>query len=211
VGAGTFSSMDALGPIVMTIPFLLRGLKGEVRIQYGINEDPEALGYGEAVLGTDNPPEMAQGFPFVQAGVAYDGVGYGADMGWVQVVRYAVHDTGEKRTVFDAPPQYSDTDCPYFAFGIRPTMFDAPGTDEAKDVTWDADAFLVHTPDAVLSRDIRAICGFTWGYRLKGAKPTVVPLTAATESDWERNVVDLERRYPSWVFESSWSGQQPDV
>lgn len=195
----------------MTIPFLLRGMNGEVRVEYGINEEPEGLGYGEAVLGSDYPADMARGFPFIQAGVAYDGVGYGADMGWVQVVRYLVHDTGEETTVFDAPPQLSDTDCPYFAFGIRPTMFDAPGISDVQDVTWDADAFLVHTPDAVLSRDMRAICGFKWGYRLKRAKPTAVPLVAATESDWERNVVDLGRRYPTWDFGSSWSAQQPVV
>lgn len=191
-----------------TIPFLLRGAKGEVWVTYGINTGPERLGYGESVLGADYSPEMARGFPFLEAGVEFEGVGYGADFGWVQIVRYRVHDTGEETTVFDTPPQLSDTDCPYLAFGVRPTMFDAPGFSDAQDVTWDADTFLVHTPDAVLSRDIRAICGFSWGYRLKGATPAAIPLTVATESDWERNLGDLRGRFPSWRFGSSWSGQQ---
>jgi hypothetical protein len=69
-------------------------------------------------------------------------------MGWIQVVQYRVHETGEETTVFDVPPQLSETDSPYLVFGIRPTMFDAPSTTD-RDVTSGADCFLVHTPDGL--------------------------------------------------------------
>jgi hypothetical protein len=198
-------------PQVMTIPFVHRGSRGTVRVEYGINEDPERLGYGESVLGAGSPPEMARGFPVVQASVAYEGLGYGAQFGWLQIVRYRIDDTGEEQTVLDVPPQLSESDCPYCAFGIRPTMFDAPGMAGVNDATWHADTLLVHTPNAVLSKDIRAICGFTWGFLVARSKATPSPLAAATEADWERDVVALRRDYPRWHFASSWGAEGSSI
>lgn len=188
---------------VTKIPFRLRGLKGEVNVEHEINHDPARWGFGESVLGEASPPSQALGFPVVQASVEYEGAGYGAYMGWVQVVRYQVHDKNEHVTVFDVPPSIKDTDVPYLAFGIRPTMFDAPGFDE-QEVTWDADSFLVHSPDGVLSRIVNAITGFKWGYRVRRGKVETLPLTLAMESDWDRNLPDLRGRYPTWAFGSSW-------
>ena len=196
-----FQDYQALVP---RIPFRLRALSGEVTVEYEINHDPARWGFGESVLGEASPPSQALGFPVVQASVEYEGVGYGAYMGWVQVVRYQVHDKNEQVTVFDVAPSIKDTDVPYFAFGIRPTLFDAPGFDE-QEVTWDADSFLVHSPDGVLSRIVNAITGFKWGYRVRRGNVETLPLTLATESDWDRNLHDLRGRYPTWAFGSSWN------
>jgi len=189
---------------VTRIPFRLRGLKGEVIVEYGANDDPAHWGFGESVLGAEHPPESAVGFPVVQANVQYEGVGYGAFMGWVQIVRYQVHDKNELVIVFDVAPQISETDVPYFSFGIRPTLFDASGFSE-REVTWDADSFLVHTPDGVLTRTINAITGFKWGYRIRSGQVEPIPLTVSQEQDWDRNLGDLRGRYPTWEFGSSWS------
>ena len=188
---------------VTKIPFRLRGLKGEVVVEYGINDNPARWGFGESVLGEAHPPKSAFGFPVVQASVAYEGEGYGAFMGWVQVVRYRLHDTNEHVTVFDVPPQITDTEVPYLSFGIRPTFFDAPGI-LRQEVDWNADAFLVHTPDGLLSRVVGAITGFKWGYRVRSGSVETRPLTLAEESGWERNLRDLQGRYPTWAFGSSW-------
>ncbi len=194
-----------MAPLTITkIPFSLRGLSGEVTVEYGVNDDPSRWGYGKSVLGERYSPEMALGFPVVQASVTYEGEGYAAVLGWIQVVRYRLHDTNEQVTVFDVAPQMTDTNVPYMSFGIRPTLFDAPGFTRPE-VTWNADSFLVHTPDGVLSRAINAICGFKWGYLKRGGK--VEPLTSmlAEESDWDRNLPDLRQRYPTWTFGSAWS------
>ncbi|HEV8340430.1 MAG TPA: hypothetical protein VGR25_12365 [bacterium] len=192
-------------PFTITkIPFKLRGLSGEATAEYGINDNPIRWGFGKSVLGEAYPPKMALGFPVVQASVAYEGEGYAAVMGWVQVVRYRLEDTNEQVTVFDVAPQITDTEVPYISFGVRPTLFDAPGITRPE-VTWDADSFLVHTPDGVLSRVINSICGFKWGYLVREGKVEPLPLTLADESDWDRNLPDLRRRYPTWTFGSSWS------
>jgi hypothetical protein len=183
-----------------TIPFRLRGVDGLVTVQYGVNEDPIRWGY--AVLELDwFRPDLVRGFPVMQATVDYPAEGYAADMGWLQVVRYEAREAGEveRATVFDAPPQLAEMEMPYAAFGIRPTFFDAPAMG-AEEAMWDADTFLVYTPDAVLSRVLRPICGFRWGYRLHEGVVEMNPLSVDA-SHWRTNVSDLRERFPSWTFE----------
>lgn len=125
----------------------------------------------------------------MQASVQHLAEGYAADMGWLQVVRYDVRDAGEKehQVVFDVPPHLSETETPYAAFAVRPTFFDAPAAG-AKDMTWDADTFLAYTPDAVLSRIIHPLCGFSWGYRASSGVIQLSPLAIAGPEEWERNL-----------------------
>jgi hypothetical protein len=110
-------------------------------------------------------------------------------------MKFATRAMKSGRPCFDVPPQLSDTDTPYLAFGVRPTAFDAPSI-EARDVEWEASTFLVYTPDAVLSRTLRPICGFTWGYRVRGGVVHVSPLSVGAPGDWQRNLPDLRRRFP---------------
>lgn len=183
-----------------TIPFQLRGVGGTVSVLYGVNEDP--VRWGWAVLDLEwFSPELIRGFPIMQATVDHPAEGYAADMGWIQIVRYDIRDPGEEEqlTVFDVPPQLAETDTPYAAFGVRPTFFDAPAMG-AKDATWRADTFLVYTPDAVLSKVIRPICGFSWGYRLQAGVALLDPLSVADASDWRRNLPDLRGRFRTWTF-----------
>ena len=192
--------MDGLA--VTTIPFRLRGAEGLVTVHYGANEDPVRWGY--PVLQLDwFRPELVRGFPVMQASVGHPAEGYAADMGWLQVVRYRVRDPGEEETVtvFDTPPQLAETETPYAAFGIRPTFFDAPSIEGLREVSWGADTFLVYSPDAVLSRVLRPICGFKWGYQLQGGVVFLDPLSVAEAGDWERNLPDLRQRFSSWTFE----------
>jgi hypothetical protein len=194
------------GMDVTTIPFRLRGADGEVTVTYGVNEDPLRWGWGVLGLGWFSP-DLVRGFPIMQATVEHPAEGYAADMGWIQVVRYEVRDPGEEEqaTVFDVPPQLAESDIPYAAFGIRPTFFDAPAMG-AKDATWEAHTFLVYTPDAVLSRVIRPICGFAWGYQLHDGVVALGPLSVAVASDWEKDASDLRKRFPAWTIEDEFSG-----
>jgi hypothetical protein len=185
-----------------SIPFRLRGVEGRVSVRYGVNEDPLRWGYGVLELDWFRP-ERVRGFPVLLASIEHPAEGYAADMGWIQVVRYEVRDPDEQEraTVFDVPPQLANTETPYAAFGVRPTFFDAPAIG-ASEVTWDADTFLVYTPDAVLSRVLRSLCSFRWGYRVEGGTVRVEPLRTSGPDAWERNLPDLRERFPSWTFEN---------
>ena len=192
----------AKGLEVTTIPFRLRGVGGTVSVLYGVNEDPIRWGY--AVLELEwFSPELVRGFPIMEASVDHPAEGYAADMGWLQVVRYDIRDPGEEEqaTVFDVPPQLAETDVPYAAFGVRPTFFDAPAM-SASNATWRATTFLVHTPDAVLSRVIRPICGFCWGYRVEEGSVHLDALTVADAGDWSAILPDVRTRFAAWTFES---------
>src|SRR3954449_1741374 len=90
-----------------------------IHVRYGVNDDPRRWGY--EVLDLDwYSEDVVRGFPVMQASVEHAAEGYAAQLGWVQVVRYQVRDPGESEdvTVFDVPPQLSETENPYFAFGV---------------------------------------------------------------------------------------------
>jgi hypothetical protein len=92
---------------------------------------------------------------------------------------------------------------PYLAFGVRPTVFDAPGFSDVGNVTWLADTFLVYTPDGLLSRVVKPVCGFAWGYELKEGTPTVLGIEVADRSSWEAAATRLAGRFDDWAFGSS--------
>jgi hypothetical protein len=148
----------------------------------------------------------------MEASVDHPAEGYGADMGWVQIVRFEVRDSGEEEvvTIFDVPPQLSETDIPYLAFGVRPTVFDAPSI-TSRQVTWRAETFLTYTPDAVLSRIVRPLQGFRWGYDVVDGDVTVVDLVQLGTEAWRSDLPGLQERFGMWVFEDvdAWEADAP--
>jgi len=152
------------------------------------------------VLGLDSLVEVSRGFPVVQAEVELEAQGYGAVFAWIQVVRMVDLDCEVSRELVDLAPQLAGLDLPYLSFGVRPILLDAPST-AGRNLDWDADAFLVVTPDGLMTRWIRPLCGFTWGYRLHDGEPKPVQRQAASGVSWSRDRDFLADRYPSWTFE----------
>ncbi len=85
----------------MTIPFHLRGKDGAVTIEYTRNDEP--LRWGCDLLGPDLPPDGARGFPVCSAFITYEGEGYDAVMGWIQIIQY--HQGMGRDILVDMPPQ----------------------------------------------------------------------------------------------------------
>jgi hypothetical protein len=186
-----------------TIPFLLRDSPGEISVEYGRNDNP--LRWGHDVLGLDwFNVERVRGFPVVEATVIHPAEGYRAFMGWLQVLRYDVRDSGEEvqTEVVDVAPQLAEVDLPYLVFGIRPTLFDAPCTD-ATSISWAASSFLAYSPDAVMSKNLKAVCGFTWGFRVEDRARTLASLRVATGDDWAAALSVLTERFPAWTFDGN--------
>jgi hypothetical protein len=177
--------------------FQLRGREGRVRVRYEVNEDPVRWGYDLLNLGFDI--EVARGFPVVEATVEYPAEGYAAFLGWIQVVRYRVGEAPEPTVVVDVAPQLKDTRVPYLSYGPRPALFDAPAFTE-KNVVWRASSFLTSTPDALMTPVVEPVCGFRWGYVIRGGAPHPSELVAAGRDDWLEAVDDLHRGFPDWTF-----------
>lgn len=151
------------------------------------------------MLGLPYDSGVARGFPVVRASIEYEGEGYGAVMAWIQVIRYRIGDADEQVEV-DQPPQLHESGMPYCFWGPNPSFFDAPSM--ARDaVLWTADAFLTATPDAAMTRVVRPVCGFRWGYEVAGGRPEPLPLVEAPPDAWESAREVLDERYPGWEFE----------
>ena len=183
-----------------SLRFLLRGIAGEVQIDYGVNEDPDRWGYPVLALESFDL-ERARGCPVIEAKIRYPGEGYAAVMGWIQLVRHRPRGASGPEVLVDVAPQMHAVDAgmPYFAFGPRPVFFDAPGTDD-RDYDFRAHAFLTASPDAVMSPVIEPLCGFSWGYDVVDANPQIAPLKQAGREEWSWMRSQLEERYPGWTF-----------
>lgn len=112
-------------------------------------------------------------FPVMTARVKAEEIaGYGAIFGWIQLVRSTdqADDDGEVGWKMDPIPVLNTLDTPFCYLGVEPTAFDAPvrslpdSTEEAKDVDWIAHAFLCVMDDCLLTRKVKVIGGFEWGF-----------------------------------------------
>jgi hypothetical protein len=177
------------------VPFELRGIPGVVTVDYRIDEDPHAWGYPALCLPHDI--EFAHGFPVLRAWINHSAEGYGAVLGWIQIVRH--RRANEESSFVDMPPQLAQAGIPWSYWGIRPAFFDAPSTRE-REFRFRADTFLAVTPDAVTSPEVQPLCGFSWGYDVHDGRTSIVPLTTEGLKHWPDACPILERHCPDWTF-----------
>jgi hypothetical protein len=182
---------------VSRTPFELSARAGEVLVSYGENEDPASWGYD--LLGLDFPWEVSRGFPVLRADVAYEGDGYAAVLGWVQVVWMSVAGEAKARVMVDVAPQLIGSGFPYVSFGVEPTMFDAPCTSH-RDVGWVARTFLTASPDRLMTRVVAPVVGFRWGYTVEGGEVSVDVLAPASTDDWILVRGVIAAQFADWDF-----------
>ena len=184
----------------LRIPFTLRGTAGHVDISITANTNPDAIGY--SLLFEGRAPDSRSGFPICRARVTYPRDGYAAVFGWTQMVR-----STDQTEQFEMDPIaiYADVATPYAWFGVKPEAFDAPSRPSLDDMVWEAHCFLCVSPDAVLTRRVQAVCGFSWGFtveaeQIRFAEPEVLAAEA-----WEARLDLLRASYPSWTFDERYA------
>jgi hypothetical protein len=183
------------------IPFTLRGIAGQVEISITANDDPAAIGY--PLLFEGSPSESRVGFPICRARVSYPGDGYAAVFGWTQMVR-STDQTGE----FEMDPIaiYADVATPFAWFGVKPDAFDAPSRESLYDMVWEAHCFLCVSPDAVLTRRVQAVCGFSWGFTVEPPRIRFADPEALDAQVWDGHLDLLGTSYPNWRFDEGYAG-----
>jgi len=134
-----------------------------------------------------------------RATVAYQAQGYAAVFGWTQMVRST--DSAPDRFEMDPIALYQQIPTPYAWFGIRPELFDAPCRDSRYDMTWEAHSFLCISPDAVLTRHVQAIAGFSWGFTINHQDITFARPAALRPGAWDHHLDLLRTSYPGWIFD----------
>lgn len=184
----------------LSLSFTLRGISGLIAVSVTGNTDPDAIGY--SLLSGGLPADAARGFPVCRATVAYQAHGYAAVFGWTQLVRST--DSAPDQFEMDPIALYQQVATPYAFFGIRPELFDAPSRESRYDMTWEAHSFLCISPDAVLTRHVQAIAGFTWGFTIDHEDIAFARPAALGPEAWDSHLDLLRTSYPDWIFDSGY-------
>lgn len=146
--------------------------------------------------------DFAVGFPVCRATVAYPADGYAAIFGWTQMVRST--DAATSDFGMDPIAIYNEVDTPFAWYGTRPELFDAPSRSARKDMTWECHSYLCISPDAVLSRRVQAIAGFSWGFTIAESDISFVSPTQLGPAAWDGQLGLLRASYPSWTFDGGY-------
>lgn len=184
----------------LRIDFSLRGISGLIDVSISPNTDPAAIGY--LLLSHGLPVDFARGFPVCRAAVSYPADGYAAMFGWTQMVRSTDAASGDFE--IDPIPIYTDVDTPFAWYGTRPELFDAPCRNSRADMAWECHSYLCVSPDAVLSRRVQAVAGFSWGFTIAGGDITVARAARLGPASWDGHLGLLRASYPSWTFDAGY-------
>jgi hypothetical protein len=195
-------SFDILRGMRATVPFRLRATDGVIVAELSVNADPVALGCH--LLDAELPTNVAQGFPVCEASADIDLKGYAACHGWLQLVRSS--DSEDNPGLFEIDPLslFRGVSTPYAFFGVKPTLFDAPFRASKYDMAWEAHSYLVFTPDAVMTRRVRAAAGFSWGFTVAHGVVTISDPAPLDASTWDSHLPELSRQFPDWAFETGY-------
>lgn len=150
--------------------------KGHVSVSVQPNNDPRH--YGCDLLFTDKPWDCFATYPVCEASVRSTGVrGYGCMYGWIQMVRNSTSPlTASDAWEMDPLPILGDLKIPFTLFGPEPSLFDCPMRENQSQYDWICHSFLTYIPDCLISKDVRPILGFEWGFRIEDGKVQVKAL-----------------------------------
>jgi hypothetical protein len=170
------------------LSFVLRSLPGLVDVSVEANAHPEALGCGP----------QAEGFPVCRATVGYEGRGYVAALGWIQLVRSTDGESAGERFELDPFEPLGRTAHPFCWFGFAPTLFDAPSRTSREPLDWTAHSFLGFIGER--DHEARAILGFHWGFAIRDGTITITKPAPLAQGDWDAHLPLLRGAHPEWEF-----------
>lgn len=183
----------------LTVPFLMRGVSGEIDVQIESGADltagsatAEVPGFAEADWA------WARAFPACTATVSHPARGYDAICGWIQFVRST--DSSQPQIYeMDPLPFTHDLELPYCWYGTRPILFDAPSRESRQDLVWRAHSFLCASP-GVIDRTVAPLAGFSWGFDVKDGAITFAEPAILSAGEWTAHLGLLDETFPRWTF-----------
>jgi len=137
-----------------------------------------------------------------RATVTYPAQGYAAMFGWTQMVRST--DCAPDQFEMDPLALYQQIPTPYAWFGVTPELFDAPSRESRNDMTWEAHSFLCVSPDAVITRHVQAITGFSWGFTISQHDISLAQPAMLGPEAWDSHLDLLRTDYPDWIFDTGY-------
>jgi hypothetical protein len=71
-------------------------------------------------------------------------------------------------------------------------------------MTWDCHTYLCISPDAVLSRRVQAVAGFSWGFMIAGGDITFIRAAPLASAAWDGRLGLLRASHPTWTFDAGY-------
>lgn len=173
---------------------------GSVTASVKADNDPSK--YGLQLIFPDQDTNTLKGFPICEATVSTAGTqGYGSIYGWIQMVR-----SGEPSSISAAPwemdpiPILAGLNIPFAWFGPEPKLFDAPMCTGVQELDWTCHSFLIYIEDGLMSKDLKPVLGFEWGFELHNGEPNLKLLRELQLSAWNDHLDLLESSFTGWKF-----------
>jgi hypothetical protein len=173
---------------------------GSVTASVRADNDPSK--YGLQLIFPDHETGTFKGFPVCEASVSAVGTkGYGSIYGWIQMVR-----SGEPLKIsaasweMDPIPILAGLNTPFAWFGPEPKLFDAPMRRGVQALDWTCHSFLTYIEDGLMSKDLKPVLGFEWGFELHDGQPKLKVLRELQLSAWNEHLDLLESSFTEWKF-----------
>ena len=185
--------------LVFSVP---RRRQTELRVEVKPNDDPERTGCH--LLFPDHPPTTFVGFPTCNARLhARKDLGYAATYGWVQMVRDGPTAAAALTWEMDPVPITADLNTPFVWFGPEAQLFDAPSRAQRTNLDWTCWSFLTYIEDSLMSKAVKPILAFEWGFRVEDQQVTIKLLKLLDVHEaWEQQRLLLEGKFAGWHFDS---------
>nr|OQO29360.1 hypothetical protein B0A51_03142 [Rachicladosporium sp. CCFEE 5018] len=170
------------------------------------NISPSTVGHPLLFPTKAFPREVYLDFPVTTAKLhCTEDVGYAVTYGWIQFI-YQDFKGSEVETKWehDPLPITDGSRSPFIWFGPEAQLFDAPfRSDRSEELDWTCHSFLAYLEDAVMTKSIKPVLGFEWGYVMNGGKVTVKELKLLDVGPtWEKQRGLLEGKFGEWKYET---------
>lgn len=173
---------------------------GSVNVSLKPDSDPAENGL--KLLFSAQDMDTFKGFPVCEATVeAFGTRGYGSMYGWIQMVR-----SGEPSTISSVPwemdpiPFLAGLNTPFCWFGPEPKLYDAPVRTGVQRLDWTCHSYFTYIDDALLSKVVKPVLGFGWGFVIEQGKPSVKALREVSLGTWNEHRGLLEMSFGGWEF-----------
>lgn len=173
----------------LRLTFTHLGSEGAVDVTVGTTHDPARFASSPG----------SRGLAWCRADVEHASEGYAARFGWVQLVRSTDNRSGGFAFEMDPLEILGEVGHPFGYYGVLPTLFDAPGRDDRRDLDWLAHSFLtwiVRGEPPV----VQVLTGFSWGFVVRAGAATPTPPAPLEASDWDAHLDVLRADHPGWAF-----------
>lgn len=172
--------------------------RGDVTVTFSTRVDQDPRAYGLDLLFPTISLDNFSGFPVCEGTVTTAKKGYASIYGWTQLWKQ-----NDSDWQFDWAPVETNLSWPFVWFGPQAQLFDGPTRVGVADLDWTARSFLTYIDDSLMTRSVRCVVGFEWGFWIQNGRIVVKALNQLQTTDWDMHVEYLSVTFPEWKFNAS--------